>query len=152
MRSDVPAQPVSPAAERKNPHFTRRRRQPKAVGLHEFAYGGKSNVRFCHEVGRGTGGQAGSTRTVHVGIDLTLMPRVVRLYYGRIPRGHYRYGLSSLVRHTGGDLRDESPDRSRGPEDVKVGVTGMHGDRVQEQRAAPPAIGQQPPPEVSTLS
>jgi len=52
---------------------------------------------------------------------------------------------------TGGYPHDESADRPRGPEDVDPGVTGMVGDRLQEQRTAPPAMGKQPPPEVSAL-
>jgi len=34
---------------------------------------------------------------------------------------------------------------------VDLGVTGVGGDRPQEQRTTPPAIGKQPPPEVSAL-
>ena len=50
-------------------------------------------------------------------------------------------GSSGQVCRTGGYPRDEPADRARGPEDVDLGVTGMGGDRAQEQRAAPPAIG-----------
>jgi hypothetical protein len=66
-------------------------------------------------------------------------------------RRRYRPEPSRQVRRTGGYSRDESPDRPRGREDVDSGATGMRGDRLQEQRTAPPAIGKQPPPEVSAL-
>ena len=55
------------------------------------------------------------------------------------------------VRHTGGYLRDESPDRARGWQDVDVGITGVCGDRLPEHRAAAAAIQEQPLPEVGAL-
>lgn len=55
------------------------------------------------------------------------------------------------VRHTGGYLRDESPDRARGWQDVDVGITGVCGDRLPERRAAAAAIQEQPLPEVGAL-
>ena len=55
------------------------------------------------------------------------------------------------VRQTGGYLRDESPDRARGGQDVDVGITGVCGDRLPEHRAAAAAIQEQPLPEVGAL-
>src|SRR6201994_1906230 len=55
------------------------------------------------------------------------------------------------VRHTGGYLRDESPDRARGWQDVDVGITGVCGDRLPESRAAAAAIQEQPRPEAGAL-
>jgi hypothetical protein len=66
-------------------------------------------------------------------------------------RRRHRPESSGQVRRTGGYPRDEPADRSRGPEDVDLGVTGMGGDRLQVQRTAALAIGKQPPPEVSAL-
>src|SRR5437879_3362408 len=48
-------------------------------------------------------------------------------------------------------LRDEPPDRARAAQQVQVGAGGMSGDRLQDQRAAPSAVGQQPAPEIRPL-
>jgi hypothetical protein len=66
-------------------------------------------------------------------------------------RRRHRPESSGQVRRSGGYPRDEPADRSRGPEDMDLGVTGVGGDRLQEQRTASPAIGEQPPPGVSAL-
>jgi hypothetical protein len=47
---------------------------------------------------------------------------------------------SRRVRHAGGYLRDESPDRSRGRQDVELGIAGVFGDRLPEYRTAAAAI------------
>src|SRR5689334_1422634 len=55
------------------------------------------------------------------------------------------------VRHAGGYLRDKSPDRARGWQDIDVGITSVCGNRLPERRAAPTAIQEQPLPEVGAL-
>ena len=55
------------------------------------------------------------------------------------------------VRHTGGYLRDESPDRARSWQDVDFGIAGVCGDRLPERRAAAAAIQQQPRPETGVV-
>ena len=58
---------------------------------------------------------------------------------------------SRRVRHAGGYLRDESPDRSRGRQDVELGIAGVFGDRLPEYRTAAAAIQQHQLPEVGAL-
>ena len=58
---------------------------------------------------------------------------------------------SSQVRHTGGYLHDEPPDRARSWQDVHFGITGVCGDRLPERRAAAAAIQEQPRPEAGAL-
>jgi hypothetical protein len=67
------------------------------------------------------------------------------------PRDQDLPGLSRRVRHIGGYLCDESPDRARGWQDVDVSIAGVCGDRTPEQRAAATAVQQQPRPEVSAF-
>ena len=55
------------------------------------------------------------------------------------------------VRHTGGYLRDESPDRAQSWQDVDFGIAGVCGDRLPERRAAAAAIQRQPRPETGVV-
>jgi hypothetical protein len=58
---------------------------------------------------------------------------------------------SRRVRHAGGYLRSESPDRVRGRQDVEVGIADVCGDRLPEYRAAEAAVQEQRLPEVGAL-
>ena len=79
------------------------------------------------------------------------MPRVARLLMTNYQHHQDLFMWSWRVRHTGGYLRDESPDRARGWQDIDVGITGVCGDRLPEHRPAAAAIQEQPLPEVGAL-
>src|ERR1022692_860617 len=55
------------------------------------------------------------------------------------------------VRHVEGDLGGEACDRARSGQHVNVSAAGVRSDGLPDQRTAPAAIGQQPPPEVSAF-